>query len=437
MLKIFMIKVLTRPIDKAILVYFRFMTGMLISQELINGLMLGKLQEYTLPQLHFSYLFFDWIKPWPLWGMVLHYGLTILAGFMVALGIYYRAATVVLFLGYTSLFLMEMSEYINHAYLYCLISFWMMFLPLGDNKKSTAPAWMLYLILFHMSLAYFFGGIAKLNSDWLMGTPMDLFLTARKDHLLGSFYTQSWAPLFFSYGGICFDLLIVPLMLLPWSRKFGLVCSLIFHLSNVLMFGLATFPWFSLVLTSMFFDPSWPRKVPGLRLLLPQKKRGKREYMSPLLVGALATYIFIHLALPFRHWLYPGNPSWTEEGHMFAWRMMLRSKSGNIHFSVQNKKTKQLVHVYARQFLSQRQFDDMVGNPDMILQFAHFLRDKYHRMWNTEVSVFASAQVSLNGRPKKELIRPGTDLAAVDRTLGSYDWIVPLKSESELLSTTP
>src|SRR5690606_35143308 len=119
------------------------------------------------------------------------------------------------------------------------------------NKRRTShPAWMLYLILFHMSLAYFFGGVAKLNSDWLMGTPMDLFLAARKDYLLGAIYSQKWAPYVFSYGGIFFDLLIVPLMIFPSTRILGFLISVVFHLSNVMMFGLATFPWFSLLLTT-------------------------------------------------------------------------------------------------------------------------------------------------------------------------------------------
>ena len=34
--------------------------------------------------------------------------------------------------------------------------------------------------------------------------------------------------------------------------------------------------------------------------------------------------------MPLRHFLYPGDPSWTEEGHNLAWHMRLRSKSGTI-----------------------------------------------------------------------------------------------------------
>lgn len=430
-----MVNFLTRPIDKAILIYFRIMTGVLISQELINGLLIGKFTEYTAPKFHFSYMFFEWVQPWSYEGMILHYAVTILAGFAVAAGVYYRLSSIILFFGYTSLFLMEMAEYINHSYLYCLISFWMIFLPLKNDGKSTAPAWCLYLILFHMCLAYFFGGIAKLNPDWLSGTPMNLFLEAREHLPLGFIYKENWAPLFFSYGGVLFDLLIVPMMLLPWTRKFGLILSICFHLSNVAMFGLATFPWYSIVLTTMFFDPSWPRRIPGLKKFMPRLSLVKEERMSPLLMTGLSLYIIIHLVLPFRHWLYPGNTSWTEQGHMFAWRMMLRDKAGTVRFIVKDKTINRFHHIHPGDYLTQRQIRDMTGKPDLVIQFAHFLKKEFSRKLNSEVSVYASTRVSLNGRPRKEMIKPGTDLALEERKIGHYGWILPLEESEELVST--
>jgi vitamin K-dependent gamma-carboxylase len=423
---------LYRPIDSAILIYFRIGAGLLMAQELINGLLIGKLDEYILPRFHFSYMFFEWIQPWSYWGMVFHYGITIFAGIAVAFNYFYRFFSVVLFLGYTLLFLFEQTEYINHFYLYCLISFWMMVLPLNKNKTS-APAWMLYLILFHMALAYFFGGIAKLNSDWLSGTPMNIFLEHRKDYPLGFLYQMKWAPMIFSYGGLLFDLLIVPLMIIPATRFFGLVLSLCFHLSNVMMFGLATFPWFSLLLTSMFFNPSWPRKVPLLRSLMPWGiERFPEIKPNRPLMGALAIYCLIHVTLPFRHHFYPGITSWTEEGHMFAWRMMLRSKQGYLTFFIRKKDQHFFIKVDPLTHITKRQYEDMIGKPDLILQFAHYLRDHYKKKENEEISVFASSKVSLNGRPFKEMIEPGTDLAREKRKIGTYSWVRPLETNNRL-----
>lgn len=427
-----MISSLFKPIDAAILIYFRIGAGILIAQELINAIIIGKFNQYVLPQHHFSYMYFEWIKPWPYWGMIIHYGITIFSGFAVACNYRYQLFSKVLFLGVTLLFLFDQTEYINHHYLYCLISFWLMVLPL-DEKKSTSPAWMLYLILFHMGLAYFFGGIAKLNPDWLSGTPMDIFLEQRKSHPLSFFYSTPWAAYFFSYGGLFFDLLIVPLMIFQQTRILGLTLSVIFHLSNVIMFGLATFPWFSLLLTTMFFDPSWPRKIKFLQPFLPERSESPSEYsINKLLVAALGVYVFIHLTLPFRHFLYQGVTSWTEQGHMFAWRMMLRHKKGNLKFMVVRKDTQEFIIPDPLLHITQRQYDDIIGNPDLILSFAHYLRDYYQNTLKTEVSVYATSKVSLNGRPFQEMIKSGTDLAQEKRSLLGYKWVQPL---SEMMSS--
>lgn len=428
-----MMKLLFRPIDAAILIYFRIAAGILLAQELINQLVIGKFYDYATPKFHLSYMFFEWVKPWPMWGMAVHYSLTIFAALAVAFNYHYRVFSIILFLGYTSLFLMEASFYINHIYLYCLLTFWMMFLPLDKNRIS-APAWNLYLILFHMSLAYFFGGIAKLNSDWLTGTPMNIFLENRAHLPLGFIYTKDWAPYAFSYGGVFFDLLIVPMMLWKPTRLIGLFLSILFHLSNVMMFGLATFPWFSLLLTTMFFDPSWPRKVPIIRKFMPWNIERAREYEpNRMIAGVLSVYFVIHVALPFRHIFYPGNPDWTEEGHQFSWRMMLRDKQGTLRYLVQSEDNKNVINISLPDFLTERQISNMIGKPDLILNMAHQLRDFYATEWGKPVKVYASSRISFNGRPRSELIEQGVDLAKEERKLGAYTWIRPVVSDRFLI----
>jgi len=44
-------------------------------------------------------------------------------------------------------------------------------------RSSTAPAGSLYLLAARMAIVYFYGGLAKLNSDWLRGEPMRTWLT--------------------------------------------------------------------------------------------------------------------------------------------------------------------------------------------------------------------------------------------------------------------
>lgn len=415
-----MVRYLYRPADAAILIYFRFFAGVFLSVELINSLNLGDFKEYTKPALHFSYLYFDWIKPWPYEGMILHYGVTILAGFFLALGIYQRLSALVLFLGYTSLFLMEKSEYINHFYLYCLISFWLIWLPDMKGKKVKAPVWIYYLLLFHLGLVYFYAGLAKFHDDWLNGTMVSLFIKNRPDHFLSSFYQFPGMTKAFTYGGLLFDLLIVPFLMIPKTRIIAFILAILFHLSNVVMFGLATFPWFSLMMTAMFFGMSWPRKFKWFDDFFPEPDFTpvKTNSAHKVVTGLVILYCLFHLLIPLRHFLYPGDPSWTEDGHQFSWRMKLRSKSGQTVFYVVDKVSKKINVVFPRSFLTEKQNRDLNGKPDSILQFAHFLKNRFGN-----VSVYSSSQVSLNGRPPIEMIRRDVDLAQEERKIGPYTWI--------------
>lgn len=101
--------------------------------------------------------------------------------------------------------------------------------------------------------------------------------------------------------------------------------------------------------------------------------------------------------------------------------MKTRVKRATIRFIV--KDGEGVVHpVTVSEYLTKKQARDMSGKPDLILQFAHFLRDE-HRRRGRIVRVEASSLVSLNGRPYRELIRPGTDLTKEKRRFLPYGWI--------------
>ena len=135
--------------------------------------------------------------------------------------------------------------------------------------------------------------------------------------------------------------------------------------------------------------------------------------------------------IPMRHHLYPGDTSWTEQGHRFAWQMKLRDKKSRAEFTVHDPDTGRTWVVNNRQFLSPRQIRKMASRPDMILQFAHYLADT----WRTDLGV-ANPEVnalvlsSLNGRPPELLIDPSRNLAVIERDLRAADWILPLTNKS-------
>ena len=68
----------------------------------------------------------------------------------------------------------------------------------------------------------------------------------------------------------------------------------------------------------------------------------------------------------------------------------------------------------------------MSGNPDLILQFAHYLAERDRPPGRSRLEVRASVSASLNGRDAQSLVDPETDLAAQPRSLRASPWIVPL-----------
>jgi hypothetical protein len=129
-----------------------------------------------------------------------------------------------------------------------------------------------------------------------------------------------------------------------------------------------------------------------------------------------------------RHWLYPGNVAWTEQGHRFAWHMMLRHKEiKTFSMSLTDPRTGARREIDPREYLTPRQALHMSRHPDMILQFAHHVADLEQARTGVRPVVNARVLASLNARPYQELIDPTVDLAAQPDTLAPAHWIVPLR----------
>jgi vitamin K-dependent gamma-carboxylase len=151
------------------------------------------------------------------------------------------------------------------------------------------------------------------------------------------------------------------------------------------------------------------------------------SFQQKLVVGFIALFLAIQVLVPLRYFLYPGNVSWTEEGHRFAWMMKLRDKDADARFTVRDPASGREWRVSPERYLLRHQVGEMESRPDMILQFAHHLA----RVWEREhgvsgAEVRARVCASLNGRPPALLIDPQRDLARVERNLRHADWVLPL-----------
>jgi len=449
---------LFKPVDIALLVYFRLAFGGIMLWEMLRFFAYGRVKSYWIdPQFHFKYFGFEWVHPLPPVGMYWVCCVMTAATLGILLGYFYRVSAALFALGITYLFLIDQSQYINHFYLMCLLGFIAVLLPAHrafsvdaalrkSIRSDTAPAWTVWLLRAQMGIVYFYGGIAKINLDWLRGEPMRTWLRKRADYaLVGKFFETEVAPYFFSYGGLLFDLCIVPLLLWRRTRIAAFILALCFHATNEVMFTIGVFPYLSVALTALFFSPDWPRRF-GARVRSfwygeqEHRKSAKKLDSGPVLppsplarrltLGLLAVYFGWQLLLPLRHSLYPGNVHWTEEGHMFSWHMMLRTKT--VHgfvFSVDDKSQETSAReINPSDYLTRRQIKKMRGRPEMLQQFCRYLGELEKEKGATNVEVRARIHLSLNGREPQLLLDPNVDLAAAERKLGHATWIQPLET---------
>jgi hypothetical protein len=407
--------------------------------------------------------------------MHVHFAALAVLAAMVAAGLFYRVAAALYLLGFTYAFLLDQARYLNHYYLVALLAFLLVFLPAGrafsldtrrrpELRAESAPAWALWLLRAQMGIVYFYAGVAKLHGDWLRGEPLRTWLDERRFYpVIGPLLTQEWLPWFLSYGGLLLDLLAAPLLLWRRSRAVTFGFVVFFHLTNFLLFSIGIFPWLALAATALFFEPDWPRRafrwwvrarrreasvtpVTSPRAVEPAAENARRRRW---ILAALGAYLAVQLAVPLRHLLYPGDVHWTEEGHRFSWRMKLRGKDGWVRFLVRDPRTGESWAIdpgappsrwglrspesarpggneNERGYLTRRQVRKMAGTPDMILQFAHHLAERFREAGRADVEVRARAKVSLNGRVPQLLVDPAVDLAREPRTLLTARWILPL-----------
>jgi vitamin K-dependent gamma-carboxylase len=433
-----------RPVSAASLAVFRIAFGLAMIYNTLLYLPWRVQAYYIDPSFHFPYEPFTFVQPVPGWGMYLVYGGMILTGGLIALGLWYRLAAAAFFVLTTYVFLLDSSYYQNHEYLISLLAFLMILLPAHcmwsiDAKlrpgitSPTVSAWVVWLLRFQVGVPYFFGGIAKLNADWLRGDPLRMWLERRTDMaIIGPFFQYDAVTWTMVYGSLVFDLAVVWFLLYHRTRIAAFVVATAFHLLNARLWGLFIFPWLMIAATTIFFSPDWPLKVrerwQAFRGRIHQQRPASESppvvtgtRFGPVLMAFLVVWVAVQVLVPFRHFTMPGKVHWTEQGHRFAWHMMLREKSGSATFVVLTNG--EFTEIDARDYLGERQASRMAGHPERLLQFARHL-SKLHD--GAEVRVQTS--VSLNGRRHQPLIDPDVDLASASMPRwGRAEWILPLE----------
>ena len=432
------------PVDIASLALFRIAFGGVMLWQVFQYFEDDLIRAYWVePAFHFSYPGFHWVKPWPGMGMLLHMGLLGVLSAMIAAGAFYRVSMALFCLGFAYTFLLEQSLYLNHYYFICLVSFLMIFAPAHracsvdawrrpEIRSSTVPSWSLWLLRGQLAIVYFYAGIAKLNWDWIDGNPARLWLEDKRfTPIVGQLFEQPETFYLISWCGLAFDLLVVPFLLWRRTRAIAFLACVCFHLLNAWFFNIGIFPWFSIAMTTLFFEPDWPRRffkrwqrgTPSTSLserFQPAEARRQRSVLA-----FIGIYAGLQILIPFRHWLYPGDVAWTEEGHQFSWRMKLRNKSGEIAFEVTNPATNETWSENPASYLTRWQVRALVRRPELIRQFAHHLASVVEKRIGSPVEVRAYSLLRLNEREERPIVDPTVDLAREPYRIGPADWIMP------------
>ena len=433
---------LFKHIDNSALIVFRIIFGLLCFLESVGAIFTGWVKHTLVdPDFTFNFIGFEFLQPLPGNGMYYYYAIMGVFGLLIMVGYKYRFSMFAFTIMWSATYLMQKSSYNNHYYLLMLLSGIMVFLPAHkyasvdvklnpEIKSYSMPQWCRWVIIIQLFIVYTYASVAKFYPDWLDTSVIELMMKGKKDYVLvGDFLQQKWLHYVLAYGGILFDGLIVPLLLFKPTRKYTFIVSIFFHVFNSFIFQIGIFPYLALAF-SLFFFPT--EKIQ--KLFLKKKPCYTSEEISipklktPLIIG-FSIYFIIQIGLPLRHHFIEDNVLRTEEGHRLSWRMMLRIKSGQTSYWVENKDSGKRTHIDLNKYLSTKQKRSASTKPDVMWQFAQRLKQDFKNK-GQDVAVYINCKVSVNGKPYKTLINPDIDIANVEWDVFNHsNWILPLKEE--------
>jgi vitamin K-dependent gamma-carboxylase len=209
---------LFQPVDALPLGIFRFLFGFFLCIEFLVLSRETFSYYYIEPLFHFTYPLFDLLglkplsKPF-LW--LIFYVLQI-STVGIMLGLFTRLSLIVFTSAFGYYFFMESAVYSNHYYLIFLLS---LLLCLGhsgsifsfdslinkNTRREQVDYWELFLLRFQICLVFFFGGLAKVNADWLIyAAPLYLNLVKHLS-FLGYPHQEKWMAVVLSCGGMLSD----------------------------------------------------------------------------------------------------------------------------------------------------------------------------------------------------------------------------------------
>ena len=100
-------------------------------------------------------------------------------------------------------------------------------------------------------------------------------------------------------------------------------------------------------------------------------------------------------------------------------------------FEVKNPKTGEKRYADPDDYLNIPQKLKLPRNPDMILQYAHYIRNLVISNAGFTPELLASIKIGINGREYKDLVKPNLNLSELKTFEASYKWVEPFKNKTK------
>ncbi len=437
-----LLTIITKPVSIAPLVVFRIAFGALLFISTLRFIAKGWVyQLYVLPKIHFPYYGFEWVKPLSENGMYILFAIMLISSVLIIIGLFYRIAITVFFILFTYVELIDKTNYLNHYYFVSIMCFILIFLPASkafsiDNKLfknseiNSISNFYILIIKWQLFLVYFFAGISKINYDWLIeAQPLKLWLPAFSHfYVIGDYLEKDWVAYLFCWFGCLYDLSIGFLLFNKRTINIAYFLVIIFHLATALFFNIGMFPYVMIVITIIFFKEETHlivlNKLKSVFNYTNSKTETVNLNLKQSLIAVFTVYFFIQLITPFRYLLYDGKLFWTEQGYRFSWRVMLMEKAGMAFFYIKDSKTNKEIEIDNKKYLTYMQEKQMATQPDMMVDFAKFLKKEFINKGFVNPKVRAQSFVTLNGNGSKEFINDTIDLSLETNSfLKNKTWI--------------
>ena len=399
------------------------------------------------PMLHFSYYGFDWVEAVSREWMYFIFWTMALSSFMIIIGAWYRLASIIFFLCFTYVELVDITYYLNHYYFVSIISFLMILVPANSYlsldsvrkvgiQKNRVSRWCILIFKIMLGIVYVYAGLAKINFDWLVNAmPLAIWLPS-KSHIpiIGELFNYKLTAYVFSWAGMLFDTFIILGLLFKKTRWASYALVIAFHVMTGILFRIGIFPVVMIFMVLIFFSENFHENIiTRISNLVGYEKwttgeenlRHIPSVKNKLIIPLLTVFLLFQLVFPWRYLLYPGNLFWTEEGYRFSWRVMLMEKAGAATFYVKDGEDGREGSVINHQFLNAHQEKQMAMQPDLILQYAHWLKHHYKEKGMSDPKVRVEAWVTLNSRPARLLIDPDVNLTEIEDSWDPKPWILP------------